>query len=125
VLEAALAFGKQLLLPRCGPGGTMTVHPVERLEELHPGAFGILEPGPEAETAELRQLDLILIPGLAFDAQGHRLGRGKGYYDRFLPLTGAKRLGVCGGAPRLRDGWAGHGPGNDNFVKWRIAHAGR
>ena len=41
-------------------------------------------------------IELVVVPGMAFDKQGHRLGRGKGYYDRLLPkLTNAYKLGVC------------------------------
>lgn len=59
------------------------------LDELKTGAFGIKEPSLELQDDPLRhipkdQIGLVLVPGLAFDVNGHRLGRGKGYYDRFL-----------------------------------------
>lgn len=64
---------------------------------LRHGAFGIAEPAGQDFTS-LPDIDLIIVPGLAFDACGHRLGRGKGYYDRLLAKPGlqaAYRLAVC------------------------------
>ncbi len=57
------------------------------------GAFHILEPENETYTG---QIDLILVPGMAFDKNGNRLGRGKGFYDRFLQKQPhAQKIGVC------------------------------
>ncbi len=54
-------------------------------QDLHPGTYGILEPRSDLVCPfDINRLDLVLVPGIAFDRQGHRLGRGKGYYDRFL-----------------------------------------
>ena len=54
-------------------------------EDLRPGSYGILEPRRDLVCPfDLNRLDLVLVPGVAFDRRGHRLGRGKGYYDRFL-----------------------------------------
>jgi 5-formyltetrahydrofolate cyclo-ligase len=79
--------------PRC-EGGTLLFRPVSALSELALGRFGIREPGAGPAVT---QLDLILVPGLAFTADGSRLGRGAGFYDRFLsaiPATTVK-IGVC------------------------------
>lgn len=64
--------------------------------ELRRGAFGIMEPtGRVAEEADLCSIDIIVVPGVAFDPRGRRLGRGGGFYDRLLPRMKAFRVGVC------------------------------
>ena len=64
---------------------------------LRRGAFGIAEPEPGARTCPPGEIDLVVVPGVAFTAGGVRLGRGKGYYDRYLSqaeFRGAT-VGVC------------------------------
>lgn len=63
---------------------------------LRAGPYGVLEPPPEAPAVAMERLDLILVPGLAFDPSGRRLGRGKGFFDRLLSFAGrARRWGVA------------------------------
>ena len=64
--------------------------------ELKKGRFGILEPAIPVFAAE-DELDLIIVPGVAFDRAGHRIGRGGGFYDRLLPQYHAVRAGICFG----------------------------
>jgi 5-formyltetrahydrofolate cyclo-ligase len=66
----------------------------ERTGELQPGRFGIPEP-TKPRFATATELDLLLVPGSAFDPSGRRLGRGGGFYDRLLPLYQAPRVGLC------------------------------
>jgi 5-formyltetrahydrofolate cyclo-ligase len=77
-----------------GPGAA---GPLDLRALLVPTRHGILEPPPTAPAIPITDLDAVLVPGLAFDARGHRLGRGGGFYDRFLshPLLRADRIGVA------------------------------
>lgn len=81
---AALARKRSLWFPRTLPEG-LEFAPVERWEALRPGAQGVLEPDPTHAAEPLAAGDLVLVPGLAFDRSGRRLGRGGGNYDRAFP----------------------------------------
>lgn len=85
--------GKAVLLPRV-VGEGLVLHEVGGPEMLRRGAFGVLEPGEECPRREPKA-DVILVPGMAFDHLGARLGRGKGYYDRLLESFVGVRVGVC------------------------------
>ena len=74
----------KVVLPRVSGERALTLHHCTR-EELVPGAYGIPEPNAEAHpVVDVADVDVILVPGLAFDCRGHRLGYGKGYYDSLL-----------------------------------------
>jgi len=80
-------LGKMILVPTILEGESKIVASrVENLEkELTPGPYGVWQPRKEyIRKRPLKEIDLILVPGLAFDKKGCRLGRGGGYYDRFL-----------------------------------------
>ena len=73
---------------------TLSLFCIENAEELHKGAYGILEPSTKRPVAE-NDIDVIIVPGLAFDRRGGRMGFGAGYYDRLLIKTNAVKIGLC------------------------------
>lgn len=103
ILRRALEEGKNVYLPRCGSEGEMQAVRVRDLEHLAPGAFGIPEPCEGLETAETGVLDLILVPCLAASPDGRRLGRGMGYYDRFLAGRNENAICLCYARMLLED----------------------
>jgi len=104
MLARALALGKRLVCPRVDrPSRRLRLHEViDPAVDLIPGVRGIPEPGPDCPEVEPSEIDWVLVPGLAFDRRGYRLGRGAGHYDRLLPTL---RPGVPAWALILEAQW--------------------
>jgi len=97
LVDELLATGRLAALPRyVAASGTYEAAIIANPDrDVAPGRFGILEPNPVCRVADLNRLDLVLVPGLAFDSHGYRLGRGKGFYDRLLAAVSGRTCGVA------------------------------
>lgn len=108
LIKAAWANGKRVAVPRCVTNTRqMEFYYIKSLDDLESGAFGVMEPAVDkCELVTDFSTGLCIVPGLSFDAEGFRLGYGKGYYDRFLSKFGGETVGLC----------------YSNCIKWKLPH---
>ena len=103
LIDSLVAAGKTVLLPKVTGDETMELRCYTSRADLAKGSFHIMEP-VGATFTDFAQIDTILIPGMAFDAACHRLGRGRGYYDRFLAACpNVHKIGVCFPFQRVKE----------------------
>jgi 5-formyltetrahydrofolate cyclo-ligase len=85
IIDEALKIGKKVSLPKSDPEThTLSLHLIQGLEDLSEGYKGIPEPAGSAPRVGNNDVQMVIIPGVAFDIRGGRLGYGKGFYDRLL-----------------------------------------
>lgn len=97
LLEKSLAAGKTSALPFFdATSDSYSARIIQRLEtDIVTGKFGVREPAANCAPISFEQLHLVLVPGMAFDLHGRRLGRGRGFYDRLLEKVSGIKCGVC------------------------------
>lgn len=97
IIRRCFEMNKRVLAPRCVQGtNIMDFYEIKSFDDLEKGAFGIMEPCDKCEKTELFDTDsCCIVPALAYDMRGYRLGFGKGFYDRFLVRFGGKKVGLC------------------------------
>lgn len=96
IILEALKKGKRVALPRCAADETrMDFFEIKSLDDLISGSYGIMEPDPyKCKKINPYSYDIAVVPALAFDSKGYRIGYGKGYYDRFLGDFKGTKIGL-------------------------------
>jgi len=96
LIQTMLEQGKNIIVPKIeGSQGALVHARIHSLSDLLPGAYGIPEPTRVDPSYDIREIDIVLVPGVAFDRSGYRLGFGGGYYDTFLKQLEAQRVGLA------------------------------
>ena len=95
IIETLFKMGKRVAVPVSDTAArTITVCEIFNTNDLKKGAYNILEP-THINEIDFNKIDLVLVPGLAFDRHGFRMGFGMGYYDKLLSEGTAHKIGIC------------------------------
>lgn len=96
IIHAALVNGKAVAVPLCVEDNNMEFYLIKSADDLVKGKYGLFEPDKtKCKKVEPTEESLCIVPGLSFDAKGFRLGKGGGYYDRFLKDFKGTSAGLC------------------------------
>lgn len=103
IITKLVNMNKTVLLPRVIDDENMIICHYKSDKDLSEGAFHIMEPIGE-EFTDYNKIELCIVPGMSFDSNNNRLGRGKGYYDRFLAkVPNSYKIGVCFDFQKLKE----------------------
>ncbi|MEA4911752.1 MAG: 5-formyltetrahydrofolate cyclo-ligase [Oscillospiraceae bacterium] len=95
LIDRALADGKTVCVPLTAAAGEMTARRIASRAALQPGRFGIAEPSPDSAVVPPEAIDLAFVPASACDRAHARIGKGGGYYDRYLAGTAMEKVALC------------------------------
>lgn len=95
IIKKLLDMGKKVGVPKCKKDNTMEVYQIESLDDLEIGAYSIEEPKGYCKKIEPQDIDLALIPATACDKKRNRIGKGVGYYDRYLENQKFLKIALC------------------------------
>ena len=97
MIDKALRMGKRVIVPRTNlENKELSLYEIKnRTEDLKKGAYGVMEPrAQKTRFVDLDEVDCLIVPGVVFDKRNNRIGRGKGYYDRFLKKFDRKAVKI-------------------------------
>lgn len=94
IIHRLFQASRNVVVPRV-KGKKLSPFLIEHFDHLEEGTFGIFEPKRYQPKIKSNAIDCAIVPGIAFDRQGHRLGYGHGYFDRFLKKLKCKKIGIC------------------------------